>query len=54
MTQAMKFKVTSRLMSDIERMYMKEQLQRGLCTERRKSQKLHDGFVDIGEEVKER
>ncbi len=49
LTQAMKFKVTSHLMNDIERMYIKEELQKVT-----KREVPPAGFVDVGEEISER
>jgi hypothetical protein len=48
----MKFKVTSHLMNDIERMYIKEELQK--VTSQRRREAPPGGFVDIGEEISER
>jgi hypothetical protein len=48
----MKFKVTSHLMNDIERMYIKEELQK-VTAERRRAPP-PGGFVDLGDEISER
>jgi hypothetical protein len=49
----MKFKVTSHLLNDIERMYIKEELQR-VTKDHRRREAPPGGFVDLGEEINER
>jgi hypothetical protein len=57
LTQARKFRVTTRLMNDIEKMYVKEQINQigdkrviGLSPQ----SVISGGFVDVGAEIRER